>query len=270
MKIIDVMKNTLFTLGCLLTLSFSAKAITNGELAGDNHPAVVLLLMEAAGAPVGRCTGTLLSPTVVLTAGHCTREPGEFSAMRVFTESDVRNGNNYYPFSGPNSVEAISWASHPNYTNADFTRYDVGIVTLQEPGIILDSYPNLPEANQFDQFTGKKGKKGKKKVSFTTVGYGLQETKAGIVESDLLRMFTTQRLKRAAPLGRKNDFFMLLGGKRKNGGACVGDSGGPNFFGDSKVIAAVTSFSQKENCKGTSGVFRLDRINVLTFIESYL
>ena len=58
------------------------------------------------GAPAFRCSGTLLSSTVFLTAGHCAGEPGEFSGMRVFTESDVQNGNNDYPFAGPNSVEA--------------------------------------------------------------------------------------------------------------------------------------------------------------------
>src|SRR3989441_5575586 len=73
------------------------RAITNGELDGNRHPAVVLLLMEVNGQPAFRCSGTLLSPTVLLTAGHCAGEPGEFSGMRVFTESDVENGNNNYP-----------------------------------------------------------------------------------------------------------------------------------------------------------------------------
>ena len=79
------------------------RAITDGELDGNRHPGVVLLLMEVNGQPAFRCSGTLLSPTVLLTAGHCAGEPGEFSGMRVFTESDVDNGNNNYPFAGPNS-----------------------------------------------------------------------------------------------------------------------------------------------------------------------
>src|SRR5829696_2223811 len=73
---------------------FDETEITHGELDGNAHPGVVLLLMEQDGAPAFRCSASLLSPTVVLTAGHCTGEPGEFSGMRVFTEADVDNGDN--------------------------------------------------------------------------------------------------------------------------------------------------------------------------------
>ena len=95
--------------------------ITNGSLDGAAHPAVVLILMDSAGSPAYRCSGTLISPTVVLTAGHCTGQPGEFSGMRVFTESDVQNGDNNYPFAGPNTVEAKAWHAHPQFTEARST-----------------------------------------------------------------------------------------------------------------------------------------------------
>ena len=48
-----------------------AGAITDGELDGDDHPQVVLIIMDIGGTPAYRCSGTMLSPTVVLTAGHC-------------------------------------------------------------------------------------------------------------------------------------------------------------------------------------------------------
>jgi V8-like Glu-specific endopeptidase len=117
-----------------------AGAVTDGELDGDGHPGVVLLLMEIGGQPAFRCSATLLSPTVVLTAGHCTNDfPGPpYSGMRVFTESDVDNGNNNYPFAGPNSVEAVSWAAHPLYETAPFFVHDVGVVILKAPGVVLD------------------------------------------------------------------------------------------------------------------------------------
>jgi Trypsin len=68
----------------------ASQAITDGELDGNGHPAVVLVLMEVNGAPAFRCSGTLLSPTIVLTAGHCAGEPGEFSGIRIFAESNVQ------------------------------------------------------------------------------------------------------------------------------------------------------------------------------------
>ena len=37
--------------------------ITYGSLDGNAHPAVVLILMDVAGSPAFRCSGTLIAPT---------------------------------------------------------------------------------------------------------------------------------------------------------------------------------------------------------------
>ena len=132
------MKKVILVSVLLLVLVFGivsiTGAVTNGELDGDGHPHVVLLLMEVGGEPAFRCSATLLSPTVVLTAGHCTSNyPGEpYSGMRVFTESDVDNGVNNYPLKGRNSVEAKAWYAHPLYETAPFFVHDVGVVILKK------------------------------------------------------------------------------------------------------------------------------------------
>ena len=108
--------------GIAMLAASAAMAITRGgQLDGDGHPAVILIIMDIDGSPAYRCSGTLIVPTYVLTAGHCTGAPGEFSGMRIFTESDVQNGDNDYPFGGGNNtIEAVRWASHPDYPNAPF------------------------------------------------------------------------------------------------------------------------------------------------------
>jgi len=247
-------------------------AVTDGQLDGDGHPAVVLLLMEVNGAPAFRCSATLLTPTVVLTAGHCAGAPGEFSGMRVFTDSDVEAGRgitNNYPFGGGNSVEAVSWAAHPLYPTAPFFVHDVGVVILEAPGVVLpaNQYGRLPALNQLDAL---KTRRGLQDVTFTSVGYGLQQINPVFVQGSRTRYVAHPHLIQINVPGFTGDFSLLLSNNHSTGGTCFGDSGGPNFLGDSLVVAGVTSFGINGNCAGTGGVFRMDRADVLAFVNSYL
>ena len=268
-------------LAALLAVSFTpALAVTDGKLDGNDHPAVVLLLMEVDGAPAFRCSGTLLSPTVLLTAGHCAGAPGEFSGMRVFTESDVQAGigtTNNYPFAGPNSVEAVAWFAHPLYTSASFFLHDVGVVILQAPGVVLGAgqYGVLPSVDQFDSL---KTQRGQSDVTFTAVGYGLQESFPDpamfLATNSRTRYAAYPKLLQINVPGFTGDFSMLLSNNHHTGGTCFGDSGGPNFYGsratETKIVAGVTSFGMNGNCAGTGGVFRMDRQNVLDFVQGFL
>src|SRR3954464_5495635 len=151
-----------------------------GSLDGNAHPAVVLIGMDVGGSPAFRCSGTMLSARVVLTAGHCTGEPGEFSGMRVFTEADVENGNNNYPFSGPNTIEAKAWHSHPSFTEAAFFLHDVGVIELKgSVSLPQSAYGRLPSLNQLEAL------KPSSSTIFTAVGYGLQRINPAHVEDDL-------------------------------------------------------------------------------------
>jgi secreted trypsin-like serine protease len=271
------------TLTALIAVVYTpALAVTDGTLDGNGHPAVVLILMEVGGQPAFRCSGTLLSATVVLTAGHCTDNfpDSPFTGMRVFTESDVQAGigtTNNYPNAGPHSVEASSWHAHPLFETADFTRNDVGVVILAQPGVILpaNQYGVLPTADQFDSL---KTQRGQKDVTFTAVGYGLQESFPDpamfLATNSRTRYVATPKLLQINVPGFTGDFSMLLSNNHSTGGTCFGDSGGPNFYGsratETKIVAAVTSFGINGNCAGTGGVFRMDRQNVLDFVKNYL
>jgi secreted trypsin-like serine protease len=246
------------------SVSTPPSSITDGTIDGNAHPAVVLIIMDIAGQPAFRCSGTLIAPTVVLTAGHCAGEPGEFSGLRVFTESDVENGNNNYPFAGPNTIEATEWHSHPQFTESAFFLHDVGVVVLSTAvKLASNQYGKLPKQDQLDAL------QPSSHTLFTAVGYGLQLINPAHIQADLIRMFAEPHLIQINT-GFTGDFSLLLSNNASTGGTCFGDSGGPNFLGSSNVIAGVTSFGLNNTCGGTGGVFRLDRKNVLDFVKPFL
>jgi len=260
----------------LLVVSIPASAITDADhLDGYGYPWVVLLVMDVDGKPAYRCSATLLSPTVVLTAGHCTSNypDAPFTGMRVFTESDVDGGDNTYPTcDGGNCVEADEWYTHPLYETAPFVLHDVGVVILEEPGVVgLAEYGTLPELDQFDELGFPSGKLDK--TWFTSVGYGQQiiftDEDQWEMQSERIRMVAYPFLKQLNVPGITGDYSLWLSNNHSTGGTCYGDSGGPNFLGDSNVIAGVTSFGMNATCSGSGGVFRTDRADVLDFIYTY-
>jgi V8-like Glu-specific endopeptidase len=272
------MKRITLILVAILGLTFgtvsSAGAITDGQPDGNGHPAVVMLVMDVNGEPAYRCSGTLLTPTILLTAGHCAGAPGEFTGMRVFYSNDVQADipANNYPYGGPGySIEATDWAAHPLYPTASFVVHDVGMVKLAAsvPGVSV--FGTLPAANAFDAY---KTMRGLNRMTFTSVGYGLQKSFPTAAswkdEASRTRYVAYPHLIQINVPGFTGDFSMLLSNNANTGGTCFGDSGGPNFLGNSMVVAGITSFGINGNCAGTGGVFRTDRQDVLDFIADFM
>jgi hypothetical protein len=244
----------------LLVAAVPAAAITEGELDGDDHPMVGLMVAkDAQGNPMWRCSGTLLSPTLYLTAGHCT-EPPAVSA-EIWFDADVESGipGNGYPFTG--DVSGTTYV-HPQYNPNAFFLYDLGVVVLDTP-VPLDEYATLPELDILDAM---KTRRGKQDVTFTAVGYGLQRINPVFVESERVRMVAEPHLIQINSPGFTGDFSLLLSNNHSTGGTCFGDSGGPNFIGDSLVVGGVTSFGLNGNCAGTGGVYRVDRADDLDWL----
>ena len=250
--------------GLVMVIAASATAITNGELDGNGHPYVgIMIAQDDDGNPMWRCSGTLLSPKVFLTAGHCTEEPA--AHVEIWFDADVDSGRpgNGYPFTG--DVGGTPYV-HPDYNPAAFFVRDVGVVVLDEPHP-MDEYGVLPALNQLDAL---KTKRGKQDVTFTAVGYGLQRINPVFIQSDRVRMVAYPKLNQINTPGFTGDFSLLLSNNHSTGGTCFGDSGGPNFLGRSNVVAGVTSFGINGNCAGTGGVFRMDRSWSLDWVNGIL
>jgi len=247
----------------VLVMVAPASAIKNGDLDGDDHPYVGLMVAtDVDGNPLWRCSGTLISPTVYLTAGHCTEAPAV--GAQIWFDTDVESGipGNGYPFIGEVGGTAFV---HPEYDPAAFFVRDVGVVVLDE-AVIMDEYGELPELDQLDVM---KTRRGKQDVTFTAVGYGLQYINPKFVEAERVRMVSHPKLNQINTPGFTGDFSLLLSNNHSTGGTCFGDSGGPNFLNDTNVVAGVTSFGLNGNCAGTGGVFRMDRSWSLDWVNTF-
>ncbi len=256
-------KGLLAVLIALVVLAVSvgvAGAVTDGELDGDGHPYVGLMIADDAnGNPLWRCSGTLLSPTLFLTAGHCTEAPA--ASATIWFDADVESGipANGYPFDGDVDGETFT---HPQYDPNAFFLYDLGVVVLDDP-VFMDEYGVLPELDVLDAM---KTQRGKQDVTFTAVGYGLQRINPVFVESERVRMVAYPHLIQINAPGFTGDFSLLLSNNHSTGGTCFGDSGGPNFINKSNVVGGVTSFGLNGNCAGTGGVYRVDRADDLDWL----
>ena len=254
----------------ILMMAIPVSAITRGgEPDAGEHPYVGLMVADDVdGNPLWRCTGALISPTVFVTAGHCTEAPA--ASATIWFEEDVESGipANGYPFGGATSFDGTTH-THPSYDPGAFFLYDLGVVTLDGAGNTgLSSYASLPEAGAIDDLG-----KGRKSAVVEAVGYGLQKINPVMVQADRVRLkadLFVVDTNGAAGVGHlEGSNSMTLSGDAKHGGTCFGDSGGPILIGDSDVIGGVTSFGINGNCAGVGWAFRIDRQLELDWINGF-
>ena len=252
----------ILTFALVFSIVGVAGAITDGVDDGDGHPFVGMYYFSD---PDGnwRCSGTLLSPTVFLTAGHCTYQA--FNA-RVSFDPEITDDSIWYT----GTAYAL-----PTYTEDTWYMNDVGVVILDEPVEGITTFGTLPEIGAFDDFMPSRGKE----TYFAAVGYGLQASfpdgASWKTEAAKTRMVAYPYLLQLNAPGMTGDFSMLLSNNHASGGTCFGDSGGPNFLmldkkTETNIVAGVTSYGMNVSCAGTGGVFRMDRQNVQDFVCDYL
>lgn len=252
----------------MLMTALPAAAITNGQPDGDNHPYVGLAVFDVDGKPSHRCSASLLTPTIVLTAGHCTDGT---SAARVWFDEIVQ-GNPDYPFSGATSYDGTAY-TYPGFCIGcgkglpGFAAGDVGIIVLSEPVpvAVVGDYAQLPAEGLVDTL------KNKTPVDF--VGYGVQQQ----VHGGGPPFWTGLRVRLYAPselvsgkFTHSDEFIRLaLNPGGGSGGTCFGDSGGPDLLGATDTVLAVNSYVTNSNCGGVGYSARVDTPEVLKWIYSF-
>lgn len=279
----------------------ASQAITNGRPDDGQHPYVGLMVaLDAAGIPLWRCSGSLLSPTVFLTAGHCTAAPADriqvwfeegpvpsdpdYLAAAQKAAPDPVSCNDSASFDGYPCKGDVGGVPHPNPSFCSpcgpgaprFASHDVGVVTLDSgvPTSLVSEYASLPSSGFVDTLANNAP------VDF--VGYGVQ-FQAPIPGSVLPQpppfyrwTGPVERLRAPSNVVSGNsrtsgEFLKLaLNPGGGSGGVCFGDSGGPDLLAGTSTVLGVNSYGTNVNCSGVGYSQRVDVPDVLAWIESWL
>ena len=282
---------TTLLLGVVASLSLLATpagAVTGNFVEDFEHPYIGLVAFyDADGNFLWRCSGSLITDRVFLTAGHCTEQDvaeGQDSPAlaRIWFHQNV--GGEFDPVTGaedPNTgypnrclegdplcVESTllfdfgfnDFAGFPN-------THDVGLIILPEDqAVSLPEYGQLAEAGFLDSLATQRGRQ---EAIFTVTGYGVSLTNPTRQVSFRERLMAqTQLVNINSALNGGFNLQLSSAPAAGRGGTCFGDSGGPVLYGgfESNTIVAVNSFVLNGNCRGVGFGFRIDTPEVIEWI----
>jgi secreted trypsin-like serine protease len=260
------MKRRIFFVGMIVLVSLlvalPAWAITFGELDGDRHPNVGALVMPLPdGGKDVVCSGTLISPTVFLTAAHCVNWmpsygiPADGVWVTFDPVFDDQNGTFY----------AGTYYTNPNAWHDSADPEDIAVVVLHEP-ITHITPATLPTAGLLDEM---KANHELKDQVFVTVGYGtVRDDKTGGPHNlywDGARRYAIQSYNALT----KSWLKLSMNPATDDGGTCYGDSGGPHFLCDSSMVVSLTVTGDAW-CRATDATYRVDIESARTYLAQFV
>lgn len=257
-----------------LLLPPSAGAITFGQLDTQNrYPHVGALFAEVDPEVAGPdlvCSGTLISPTVFLTASHCTAflpsvepdpvEPDEvwvsFDLHAATAEGAARPGAELLP--GTYHTNPLFGFSGPGGRSDP---HDIAVIVLNEP-VTGVTPARLPTAGLLNTLP-------LRSLRFTAVGYGtVRDVKTGGFNTlyfEGSRRFATQGFLSLT----KAWLNLSMNPSTGSGGTCYGDSGGPHFLGNTNLIVSITVTGDAP-CRATDVTYRLDTASAREFLDDFV
>ena len=202
------------------------------------------------------CSGTLISPTVFVTAAHCG-DAGQTTA-RVSFASEYQPGATTY--SG-------RYVPTPQYSGSQSDPHDIAVVVFDK------AVPNITPARlPTAGLLGDMRTTGTLQTStFTSVGYGSLAPVNG--PGGKTYTYTDTRNQASGSLNSLTNAWLRLSQNPAtgNGGTCYGDSGGPNFLGDTHSnLLVATTITGDTACRSTNVDYRLDTPDARAFLGQYV
>jgi secreted trypsin-like serine protease len=259
------MRRALFAIAVAVCTIFAggANAVTTNAFPDNGQHPNVGAIMVPARSGVGFaeiCSGTLVSPTIFLTASHCTAflEADPRPDFVTFDETDVEPS--------PSGLIEATPMTNPAYRGG--SRDDVSVMVLKTPvtGITPASVP--PRVGYLD------GLGLNQQTKLTVVGYGTSEKIIVKGENGPQFPFEGDRGYGIGSFNALTPQWLKVSQNAAHGdsGACYGDSGGPTFLGaapnDGDVVLAVTTTGDVP-CYSTNVASRTDSPSARAFLARF-
>lgn len=255
----------------VLAASPQAGAITYGVHDGEGHQNVGALIGsfdrgDGVYELFQMCTGALMAPDLFLTATHCLNWGATPDMLFVSFETDL-NLQEDWSVQPAQVIGVTRFWTHPDFRwgGASTAYNDVAVVELASSVNLTPVV--LPPVGYLSELAAAGGLRGKYVVN---AGYGDQVPSMPSASPfysapyDGFRWTSSSRFSALTPY---HLFLLANHAATGGGGGCLGDSGGPKFYGG--YVVAVTT-SADPNCKALNQNQRLDTPEVDTFLDFVL